>query len=256
MDYIDITLLVVGGFMAGVINTVAGNGSAITLTVLMATGLDATVANATNRIGVFAQTLTAVLSLNKSNRTKKLTKDSVWFYWPTILGSIVGALLASDFDEEKLKMVIGFFMIILLITMLLKPKRWLINTDSSKKKKTPLNFVIFFAIGVYGGFIQMGIGIMILSSLVLLAQYSLRDANIIKLWVAFIMILPAFVIFIISGKIEWIPGLVLAVGAALGARFGAKYVLYHPKANTIIRYVLIAIISVAVFRIFYPMLAN
>ena len=146
MDYIDITLLVVGGFMAGVINTVAGNGSAITLTVLMATGLDATVANATNRIGVFAQTLTAVLSLNKSNRTKKLTKDSVWFYWPTILGSIVGALLASDFDEEKLKMVIGFFMIILLITMLLKPKRWLINTDSSKKKKTPLNFIIFFVI--------------------------------------------------------------------------------------------------------------
>ena len=70
------------------------------------------------------------------------------------------------------------------------------------------------------------------------------------------MILPAFLIFILSGKIEWMPGLVLAAGAALGARFGAKYVLYHPKANTIIRYVLIAIISVAVFRIFYPMLAN
>lgn len=256
MNSIDVILLIVGGFMAGVINTVAGNGSAITLTVLMATGLDATVANATNRIGVFSQTLTAVLSLNKSKRTKKLTKDSVWFYWPTILGSALGALLASDFDEEKLKIVIGFFMIVLLITMLLKPRRWLINTDSSKKKKTPLNFIIFFAIGVYGGFIQMGIGIMILSSLVLLARYSLRDANIIKLWVAFIMILPAFLIFILSGKIEWVPGLVLAAGAAIGARFGAKYLLYHPKANTIIRYVLIAIISVAVFRIFYPMLAN
>jgi uncharacterized membrane protein YfcA len=50
--------------------------------------------------------------------------------------------------------------------------------------------------------------------------------------------------------------LILAAGAALGARFGAKYVLFHPKANTIIRYVLIVIISVAVVRIFYPMLAN
>lgn len=256
MNSVDVILLIVGGFMAGVINTVAGNGSAITLTVLMATGQDATVANATNRIGVFAQTLTAVFSLNKSNRTKKLTKDSVWFYWPTILGSALGAILASDFDEEKLKIVIGFFMIALLITMLLKPKRWLINTDSGKKKKTPLNFIIFFLIGLYGGFIQMGIGIMILSSLVLLAKYSLRDANIIKLWVAFIMILPAFLVFILSGKIEWVPGLILAGGAALGARFGAKYVLYHPKANSIIRYVLIAIISVAVVRIFYPMLAQ
>ncbi|MCT4624948.1 MAG: sulfite exporter TauE/SafE family protein [Schleiferiaceae bacterium] len=256
MDGLDIVLLILGGFMAGVINTVAGNGSAITLTVLMATGLDANVANATNRIGVLSQTLTAVLSIKKTKRARKLAKDSVWFFWPTILGSIIGALLAVDIDEQKLKVVIGFFMVVLLITLLLRPKRWLINTDASKKKKTPLNFLIFLAIGVYGGFIQMGIGIMILSSLVLLAHYSLRDANIIKLWVAFIMILPAFIIFLLSGDIVWVPGLILATGAAIGARLGARYVLSHPKANTIIRYVLIAILIVAIVRIFYPMFAN
>jgi uncharacterized membrane protein YfcA len=256
MDGLDIVLLILGGFMAGVINTVAGNGSAITLTVLMATGLDANVANATNRIGVLSQTLTAVLSIKKTKRARKLAKDSVWFFWPTILGSIIGALLAVDIDEQKLKVVIGFFMVVLLITLLLRPKRWLINTDASKKKKTPLNFLIFLAIGVYGGFIQMGIGIMILSSLVLLAHYSLRDANIIKLWVAFIMILPAFIIFLLSGDIVWVPGFILATGAAIGARLGARYVLSHPKANTIIRYVLIAILIVAIVRIFYPMFAN
>ena len=97
---------------------------------------------------------------------------------------------------------------------------------------------------------------MILSSLVLLAHYSLRDANIIKLWVAFIMILTAFIIFLLSGDIVWVPGLILATGAAIGARLGARYVLSHPKANTIIRYVLIAILIVAIVRIFYPMFAN
>ena len=255
MEYYEIALLLVGGFLAGIINTLAGNGSAITLTVLMATGLDANLANATNRIGILSQTLTAVLSLKKTKRTKKLTLESVWYYWPTIIGSLLGAWLAVDIDKDVLKIIIGIFMVLLLFTLLLKPKKWLINTDVQKNKKTPLNFILFFAIGVYGGFIQMGIGIMILSTLVLIAHYSLKDANIIKLLVALVMIIPAFIVYFLSGDIQWIPGLILAVGMAVGAWLGAKYVLFHPRANTIIRYTLIAIILFAIFRIFYPILA-
>jgi len=255
MDIFDIILLIIGGFLAGIINTLAGNGSAITLTVLMATGLDANLANATNRIGILSQTLTSVLSFKKSKRTKELGLASVWYYWPTIIGSVIGAWLAVDINTQILEIIIGVFMILLLITLLLNPKKWMINTDAQKNKKTPLNFILFFAIGVYGGFIQMGIGIMILSTLVLIAHYSLKDANIIKLWVALVMIIPAFFVFLWSGDIQWIPGLILAVGMAIGARLGARYVLFHSKANTIIRYVLIAVILFAVFRIFYPILA-
>jgi len=251
---IDILLLLIGGFMAGVINTIAGNGSAITLTVLMATGMDANVANATNRIGILSQTLTAVLSLKRSKRTQVLVKQSVWYYWPTIAGSLLGAWLAIDIDKDLLEIIIGVFMVILLFTLLLKPKKWLINTDASKPKKTALNLFLFFAIGLYGGFIQMGIGIMILSTLVLIAHYSLRDANVIKLWVAFVMIIPAFIIFLLSGDMQWQPGLILAFGAMLGARFGARKVLYHPKANVIIRFVLIGVIIFAIIRIFYPLI--
>ncbi len=255
MDYFDIILLIIGGFLAGIINTLAGNGSAITLTVLMATGLDANLANATNRIGVLSQTLTAVLSFKKTKRTKQLGLASVWYYWPTLIGSFLGAWLAVDINTDYLEIIIGIFMVLLLFTLLLNPKKWLIATDTQKNKKTPLNFFLFFAIGIYGGFIQMGIGIMILSTLVLIAHYSLKDANIIKLWVALVMIIPAFLVFLWSGDIQWAPGLILAGGAAVGARLGAKYVLFHPKANTIIRYVLIAVILFAIFRIFYPILS-
>lgn len=252
MTIIEAILLVVGGFLAGVINTLAGNGSAITLTVLMATGLDANTANATNRIGVLVQTFTSVFSLRRTKRTAMLVQEGVWYFWPTIIGSIIGALLAVNIDKDILKIIIGIFMFFLLITLLLKPKKWLINTDTSKHKKTPLNFILFLLIGMYGGFIQMGIGIMILSTLVLLAHYSLKDANIIKMWVAFIMIIPAFFIFLWKGNIEWMHGIVLASGAMVGARIGARYVLYHPKANEWIRYVLIGIIIVAILRIFWP----
>jgi uncharacterized membrane protein YfcA len=248
----EYALLIAGGFLAGIINTLAGNGSAITLPLLMSMGMPANVANATNRVGVLMQTLTAVLTLKRSNRTRILIKKSLWYYIPTILGSVGGALLAIDIDPEMLKLIIGFLMLFILSTLLLQPKKWLKNTDPGRNKKTPLQWFIFFAIGFYGGFIQMGIGIMILSSLVLLAHYSLKDANIIKLMVAFIMIIPAFIIYFLSGDIRWLPGLILALGAGAGAWFGTRYVLYHPKARDYIRYLLIVIVVFAAGKIFWP----
>jgi len=247
-------LLIFGGFTAGIINTLAGNGSAITLPLLISMGLPANEANATNRVGVLLQTLTASLTLKRSKRTLVLMRQSFWYYIPTILGSIGGALLAIDVNPEVLKLIIGFLMIFILFTLLLQPKKWLINTDPAKNKRTLLQWLIFFAIGFYGGFIQMGIGIMILSSLVLLVKYSLKDANVIKLMVAFVMIVPAFAIYVYSGHIQWVPGAVLAFGAGAGAWFGTKYVLYHPKARIYIRYLLITIVLFAIGKIFWPYL--
>lgn len=245
-------LLAAGGFIAGIINTLAGNGSAITLPLLISLGLEANVANATNRVGVLMQTLTAVLSLKRSKRTMVLIKQSFWYYIPTVVGSIGGAILAVYIPPDRLRFIIGILMVFILITLLIQPKRWLINTDPGKNKRTPLQWFIFFAIGFYGGFIQMGIGIMILSSLVLLVHYSLKDANIIKLMVAFVMIVPAFLVYLYSGDIAWLPGITLAAGAGAGAWFGARYVLFHPKARGYIRYLLIGIVVFAIVKILWP----
>lgn len=248
----DWPLFIGGGFLAGIINTLAGNGSAITLTLLLTTGMDATVANATNRIGVLFQTFTSLVSLKRSKRTLILLKHSSWYFLPTILGSIGGALLAVEIDDGTLEIIIGIFMILLLGTLVLQPKKWLISTDARKERKTPLNWILMFIIGFYGGFIQMGIGIMMLAALVLSAKFSLKDANIIKLLLAFILIIPAFIIYLLSGDIVWLPGIALAIGASIGAWFGTRYVLYHPKANQYIRYILIGIIIFALLKIFTP----
>ena len=245
-----------GGFLAGVINTLAGNGSAITLPVLLGLGLDANAANATNRVGVLLQTITAVATIKRGQREKELIKESTWYYFPTVLGSVGGALLAIDINPDILKLIIGLLMVFVLITLLLQPKKWLKSTDDTKKKRTFSQWIIFFAIGFYGGFIQMGIGILILSSLVLLVHYSLKDGNIIKLLVAFVMIIPAFVIYFFSGQIQWLPGIVLAVGASTGAWFGMRYVLNHPKAGVFIRYLLIVIVVFAIVKILYPYLVS
>lgn len=245
MTLVEYTLLLLGGFAAGIINTLAGNGSAITLSLLIFMGLPADVSNATNRIGALAQTITAVFSLKRTLRTRVLFADSYWFFIPSIIGSVVGALIAVEIDPGLLKLIIGGIMLLLLITLVTNPKKWDIATDTSKNRKTWVNAFLVFLVAVYGGFIQMGIGIMLLSILVLIANYSLRDANIIKLILSLIFVMPAFFVFLYTGGMKWLPGITLAVGQAIGAVIGARYILFLPKANLYVRWVLIVILTVS-----------
>ncbi len=256
MDWLELIALVVGGFCAGLINVVAGNGSAITLPLLMWVGLDANAANATNRVGALFQTTSAISSLPKTMRVKYMIRQSYFIIPPIIIGAIIGANLAVDIPETLMRASIGTIMIGLLITMLSNPKKWLIPTDGMIKKKTPKIWLAYFGLGLYGGFIQMGFGIFFLSISVLMAKYALKDGNIMKLFTAFLMTIPSFFIFALSGSIDWLYGLTLAVGTASGARFGAKNVVQHPKANAITRKVLIAVILVAIVKMFQPLVID
>lgn len=256
IDWLELIALVVGGFCAGLINVVAGNGSAITLPLLMWVGLDANAANATNRVGALFQTTSAISSLPKTMRVKYMIRQSYFIIPPIIIGAIIGANLAVDIPETLMRASIGTIMIGLLITMLSNPKKWLIPTDGMVKKKTPKIWLAYFGLGLYGGFIQMGFGIFFLSISVLMAKYALKDGNIMKLFTAFLMTIPSFFIFAFSGSIDWLYGLTLAVGTASGARFGAKKVVQHPKANAITRKVLIAVILVAIVKMFQPLVID
>ncbi|PSR06733.1 MAG: hypothetical protein C7N14_08125 [Bacteroidetes bacterium] len=182
-----------------------------------------------------------------------MIRQSYFIIPPILIGAIIGANLAVDIPESILRVCIGTVMIGLLITMLSNPKKWLIPTDGSNKKKTPKIWLAYFGLGLYGGFIQMGFGIFFLSISVLMAKYALKDGNIMKLFTAFLMTIPSFIIFALSGSIDWVYGLTLAAGTASGARFGAKKVVHHPKASAITRKVLIAVILVAIIKMFQPL---
>ena len=117
LEWYEFIALVVGGFAAGLINVVAGNGSAITLPLLMWMGLDANAANATNRVGAIFQTTSAISSLPKTARTKYMMRQSYFIIPPVIIGAIIGANLAVDLPEDLMRITIGSIMIMLLITI-------------------------------------------------------------------------------------------------------------------------------------------
>jgi uncharacterized membrane protein YfcA len=241
--------LFIGGAMAGVINTLAGNGSAITLFLLMTFGLPANVANGTNRIGILFQSIIATKAFAKSARFKPLIRESWWIIALAIPGGIAGAIFASTMDKDALKSIIGILMIVMFFIILIKPKRWFGETDYKKNRKTVLNFILFVGIGFYAGFIQMGMGLFFLAIMVLGAKYSMIDANILKIVITLLITIPALAIYLYQGQVNWEYGLALASGQSFGAYFAAKFAIHHPKANIWIHRLLIIMVSVAVVKL-------
>jgi uncharacterized membrane protein YfcA len=249
LEWYQYILLLLGGAVAGVINTLAGNGSTITLFLLMTFGLPANVANGTNRIGILFQSIIATRAFAKSERFQPLIKKSWWIIALAVPGGIAGAMFASTIDKEAMKSIIGGLMVLMFFIILINPKRWLRETDNTKNRKTLLNFALFIAIGFYAGFIQMGMGLFFLAIMVLGAKYSLLDANILKIVITLLVTIPALIIYLYQGQVMWEYGLVLAVGQSTGAWLAANFAVNHPKANVWIHRLLIVMVLVAIIKL-------
>ncbi|MCK4289058.1 MAG: sulfite exporter TauE/SafE family protein, partial [Bacteroidales bacterium] len=179
MTWIEITALIVSGILVGFINTLAGGGSIVSLSILMFLGLPANIANGTNRIAILGQTLTGVASF-KQQKVLDFRKGIILAI-PAIIGSLVGAWIAVDINEEVFEIAVAVIMLFMLFFILYKPDKLLYGRKELIEKKTGFTqILIFFLIGVYGGFIHVGVGYFLLAGIVIGAGYDLVKANAIK----------------------------------------------------------------------------
>lgn len=250
MSWEHIILVFVTGIVCGVINTLAGSGSLISLPVLMFIGLPPNVANGTNRIGILFQNIVSTLNFR---RQKVLdVKMAFRVAIPSILGSVVGAMVVLELPPRAVEISVAVVLLIMLVPLWMKPSRWLKGASHGEINHYPvLQFIIFFFIGAYGGFIQAGVGIFLLSALVLNAGYDLVRANALKVFINLIFTPFALAVFVIQGQIDIRAGLVLALGNSLGAYFASKYAVSW--GSGFVRYVLIAVIvSAGIKLLFFP----
>jgi uncharacterized membrane protein YfcA len=160
-----------------------------------------------------------------------------------IAGAAVGAELAVDLDEAVLRRMIGVLMLIMLGVVLAKPRRFLEAHRRERRAPLWLEAPLFFLIGVYGGFIQAGVGILLLAGLVLGAGYELVGANAVKNLIVLVLTVAALAVFIANGQVRWLPGLLLAIGNAGGAWAGAH--LAVEKGASFVRWALVAILALS-----------
>jgi uncharacterized protein len=235
-------LLIATGILVGFINTLAGSGSLISLPLLMYLGLPANVANGTNRVAIMLQSMVGAASFRGQ---KVITyKEGIWLSVPAVIGSIIGAILAVDLNEVIMKRAIGALMIVMICLILFKPEVWLKgHAGQLRAKPTLWQVVIFFGIGLYGGFIQAGVGFFLLTGLVMGAGMNLVKANALKNLIVALYTPFALVVFIINNQVNWIIGLTLAAGNMLGAFVAARVAV--DRGTRFIRIVLLVVLFAA-----------
>jgi uncharacterized membrane protein YfcA len=241
MDWINIVVLIVSGVFVGFINTLAGGGSVISLSVLMFMGLPPSIANGTNRIAILIQTFTAVSSFKKQKVLD--SKKAVLLAIPAAAGSIFGAFIAIDIDKALFERAFAIVMLIMLVFILYKPQKYLYGKKELTQKKISFwQILIFFGIGIYGGFIHVGIGYFLLAGIVLSAGYDLVKANAIKVTIAFFVTIVALLIFIFENEVSFIYGILLGIGTIAGSLIASRMAV--KKGVNFVRWVIVVLIIV------------
>lgn len=233
-------LLIVAGLAAGFLNTLAGGGSLLTLPALIFLGLDANLANGTNRVAVLLQNIMAVASFARHSRLP--SRGALAVIPAAILGAWAGARVAVDVPAPVLKSVLAVVLLLALPAVFLPEGR----TGSSEKPDRAGRraahriwlHAAFLAIGFYGGFIQAGVGFLILGALVPLAGLDLVRANALKVVLVLAHTAMALPVFWTHGQVDLASGLVLAVGNVTGAWLGTRAAVL--RGACFVRWVLLA----------------
>ena len=204
-------------------------------------GLPAPVANGTNRIAVTIQTLTAA-SVFKKKKVLDLKKGTILGI-PSAIGSLLGAYIAVDINEAVFEKAFAVIMLVMLIFVFYNPDKFIYGKQHLVDKKvTPLQWIIFFILGIYGGFVHVGIGYFLLAALVLNAGYDLVRANAVKVLIVLMYMPFSFLVFLWMSDINWTYGLVMMIGSVVGA-----YIASHLAVQKGIIFVKWAIVVVTVF---------
>ena len=238
-----ILILFGAGIIGGFMNVMAGGGSSFTLPALIFMGLDSALANGTNRIAVIAQNIPAVYVFKKEKDHQ--LKVSFKMALLTLPGSVAGALVAIEMGDELFQKILGIVIICVIILMLVPSPKF--NAASSQTKIPWTLHLSMLGIGFYGGFMQIGVGFLLMASIQYLMKLNLLFVNMHKVFIVLVFMIPSLIVFWATGNVNWKLGLILAAGNALGGWAAAK--LSIKKGEKIIKAALIVCVFIMALKL-------
>lgn len=248
MTLLQFGLVTLTGVVAGIINTMAGGGSLLTLPLLIFLGLPASTANGTNRIAVLVQNISAAAGFRRKGFHN--IRYGMFLAVPAIIGAIIGATLAVDIADRLFERILGILMLVVLGLILWNPtSRMEEVTESVNPARRWMAAFFFLFVGFYGGFIQAGVGFLVIATLTLINGFDLVKTNSFKVVINSFFTAVALLVFAFHGEVEWLVGLVLAVGMGIGGWLGSH--LAVEKGEPLIRVVLIVSVVVMSTRLLF-----
>lgn len=202
------------GILAAAVNAVAGGGSLVSFPTLVGLGLPEQPANATNGVALWPGSAAGAFGFIKHlHKTKKHLKLLIP---PTIIGSVLGALLLVATGQELFKFVVPFLILLATFLLAFQPKIKEFAKAGKIKTGPILVALLQFLIALYGGYFGAGMGIMMLGVMSLYVEGDLHSLNAIKNWLAVVINFGSSIILIANGLVILLPALAVMAGALIG----------------------------------------
>ncbi len=247
-EWYHYVLLVATGFAVGFINTVAGGGSLLSLPVLIFLGLPPSVANGTNRVAIVIQSAMAVTGFK--SKGVSTAPFNIYLGIAALFGAIIGAYIAVDVKGETFNKILAGIMVAVVLIIIFKPKMKLAEMQERiTGKYLWIGIGAFFLFGIYGGFINAGLGFIIILFLHYVNQMTLVRSNATKVAVVFIYTLAALTVFVLNDKVNWTVGLILAIGNGTGAWLASRVSV--DKGDGFIKTFLIIMVMIMAVKLWF-----
>lgn len=238
------------GVIAGWLNVLAGGGSLLTVPALMLAGLPGPVANGTNRIAILAQNIVAVTTFFRRGYSD--FRLSLTLAAAAIPGAVAGALVGARLQGKWFDWVLAGVMVLVMVVMSRK------STNASHGTTTPATLtpqrllwghVLMVGAGFWGGFIQIGVGFILMPILHRVLGLDLVRVNMHKVFIVLVYTIVALAVFASHVRIEWLLGLSLAAGNAAGGWLGAHTTVV--RGETLIRIVLNVVLAAFILKLLF-----
>lgn len=244
----DYLLLFAVGCVAGTLNVIAGGGSLLSIPMLIFLGLPGTVANGTNRVAILAQNAAAVWGFHRRGVVD--WRYVLWAAVPATAGALLGAWAANQIGDRAFEKVLAVIMIGVTLWTLWDPlKKHAAAPGADHRPRVGLLAGGFFLVGIYGGFVQAGVGFLILAATTL-AGLDLVRGNAVKVLSILVYTPLALAVFAWEGNVEWSLGLALALGNVAGSQVGVHLTVL--KGHAWVKRFVIATVVIFALKLLLP----
>lgn len=220
-DWYVYPLIILVGFLAAFLNTVGGGGSLFSVPILTFLGLPITTANATSRVALLFQNIFAVGGF-RSKKVELPWPYSIYLGLASLGGGLIGSLWAAQVPDHIFKKIFVAVMVLAVLLILFDPFKS-DGTERLDSRSQVIGSISFFFIGIYGGFVQAGIGFIVIAVLGVVNRLTLVKSNYVKVFAAIVYTGVSVMVFAWQGKIHWVTGLVLAIGHAGGGWYASRW---------------------------------
>ena len=215
--WLELLLLSSAGVVTGALNVIAGGGSFLSLPLLLFLGLPAPVANATNRVGVLSQNFGGLAGFHRHRAINWpwALKASI----PAVIGAGFGVWAALAVPDFAFRRVLSIAMVVVTVWSLVSRKDAPAADAPLRSPFHPIVMLGFFIVGLYGGFIQAGVGFLVLA-ITTAAGMDLVRGNAVKLLSVLLLTTLSLGVFAAAGQVDWPRGIAMGVGNLIGSQIG------------------------------------